>query len=143
MLYTIGFSGHNAKDFFLKLRDNEVKLILDVRLFNVSQLSGFAKRDDLKFFLSELCTCEYKHILKLAPTKSLLDDYKANRIDWNEYEKQFYTLMKERDVAKKVSVKDLDNACLLCSENTPDKCHRRLVAEYFQKEFPKLRIKHL
>jgi hypothetical protein len=43
-----------------------VKRLLDVRLNNVSQLAGFAKRDDLAYFLQTICGIEYVHEQLLA-----------------------------------------------------------------------------
>jgi primosomal protein N'' len=69
-----------------------------VRLNNVSQLAGFSKRDDLSSFLRELCGAEYIHELLLAPTQELLDEYKKRNGDWEDYERRFLALMRERKV---------------------------------------------
>ena len=45
------------------LKSNGIKVIIDIRLNNVSQLAGFAKKDDLIFFLRELCNCDYRETL--------------------------------------------------------------------------------
>jgi len=142
-LFTIGFTKTKAEHFFNKLKESKVKKVIDIRLNNVSQLAGFAKRDDLKFFLSEICKCDYEHQPLLAPTKEILDNYKKKKMDWNEYELQFNNLMKMRKPENHVSEEDLNYLCLLCSEPTAHKCHRRLVAEYFKKIFKKIEIIHL
>ena len=101
-IFTIGFTKKNAETFFNKLKNAGVKKIIDIRLNNVSQLAGFAKRDDLKFFLRELCNCDYRHEPLLAPTKEILDGYKKKKIDWIQYEKQFVKLMKDQSVCFQV-----------------------------------------
>lgn len=142
-LYTIGFTKKNAKTFFSKLRNAGITKVIDIRLNNVSQLAGFAKRDDLVFFLKELGNIDYKHMPELAPTKEILDLYKEKKIDWNEYARRFLKLITERKIENVITVEELDNACLLCSEPTPEQCHRRLVSEYFKDHFCNIEIKHL
>ena len=143
IIFTIGFTKKNAKTFFSKLRDAGVTKLIDVRLNNVSQLAGFAKRDDLIFFLKELCNCDYKHIPDFAPTKEILDAYKKREIDWAGYESRFNNLIKKRKIENIISDGDLNNSCLLCSEHIPEQCHRRLVAEYLKENFDNIEIQHL
>ena len=116
--------------FFSLLKLNGVKTLVDVRLNNVSQLAGFAKRDDLKYFLNALCDIDYIHVPGLAPSKDILDAYKHKQIDWKEYTVRFGHLLEEREANKLLDTSLLDGACFLCSEHEPDQCHRRLVAEY-------------
>ena len=142
-LYTIGFTKKNAETFFSKLQKAGVTKLIDIRLNNVSQLAGFAKKDDLIYFLKQLCNCDYIHMPALAPTIDILDSYKKKKIDWNDYENKFNKLITQRNIEKKFTAEELNNACLLCSEHTADQCHRRLVAEYLQKEIPNIQIKHL
>lgn len=142
-LYTIGFTKKNAKTFFGKISKVGVKTLIDVRLNNVSQLAGFAKRDDLIYFLNKLCSCNYRHIPEMAPTKEILDPYKKKEISWQDYELKYNSLIKNRKVEKYVSEADLNLACFLYSEHTPDNCHRRLLSEYFIKIYPDLTVKHL
>lgn len=145
-LFTIGFTKKTAKQFFELLKKNHIELLLDIRLNNKSQLAGFTKGDDLQYFLSELCHCEYRHCLEFAPTKEILDAYKKKQISWNEYESQYATLMNKR--AKHLNFSDrfsdYTNICLLCSEPTPEQCHRRLIAEMIANTAPqKIEIKHI
>lgn len=142
-LFTIGFTKKNAQTFFSKLRNIGVTKLIDIRLNNVSQLAGFAKRDDLIFFLKELCNCDYRHMQNFAPTKEILDAYKKKQIGWDEYVKRFCKLIKERKIENKITAEELNNACLLCSEPTPEHCHRRLVAEYLRDKFDDIEIRHL
>jgi uncharacterized protein (DUF488 family) len=142
-LYTIGFTKKNAQTFFSKIQHAGVVKLIDIRLNNVSQLAGFAKRDDLRFFLKELCNCEYLHIPNFAPTKEILDAYKKKQIDWTEYVIRFNQLIKDRKIESLITTEELNNSCFLCSEATPEQCHRRLVAEYFQDKFGNIEIKHL
>jgi len=143
-LFTIGFTGKPASQFFQLLKNSGAKRIVDVRLNNVSQLSGFAKRDDLKYFVREICDMDYVHIMELAPTKKILDEYKKHRGDWRVYEEQFIRLMEDRHVESSVSKEKINGSCLLCSEDKPEHCHRRLVAEYLKSHWKGgFTIKHL
>lgn len=143
-LFTIGFTQKNAEQFFDTLLSADVKCVIDTRLNNVSQLSGFAKQKDLKYFLFKLGGIEYIHLLDLAPTKEILDDYKKQRISWTDYEGKFNRLIAERKIEEKISPKLLDNGCLLCSEAKPHHCHRRLVAEYLQQKLDAaIKVHHL
>ena len=143
-VFTIGFTKKNAESFFNLLKVSKVKTIVDVRLNNVSQLSGFAKRDDLKFFLNELCGAEYIHIPELAPTKEMLGAYKKGSMTWKSYEDKFLNLMAKRNIERFVTPSLLDHGCLLCSEHEPHLCHRRLVIEYLNEHSNlDLKVKHL
>ena len=143
-VYSIGFTQSTAADFFSRLRSAGVKQLLDVRLNNVSQLSGFAKRDDLAFFLTELCGAAYVHEPLLAPSQDMLDTYKKKKGSWQDYEKDFMALMSQRKVEQQIS-RTLFNTptVLLCSEHTAEHCHRRLVLEYLQDKWGDLEITHL
>ncbi|OXY82572.1 DUF488 family protein [Oceanimonas doudoroffii] len=143
-IYTIGFTQKNAEKFFKFLRVSGVKTLVDVRLNNVSQLAGFAKKDDLKFFLKELCGAEYIHSPELAPTKDILNAYKKGEMPWNVYEDKFLNLMAQRNIEKSIKSELLDHGCLLCSEHEPHFCHRRLVVEYLNEHSNlNLKVKHL
>lgn len=142
-LFTIGFTKKTAQDFFELLTKAGVKRIIDTRLNNVSQLAGFAKRKDLEYFLREIAGIEYVHILDLAPTKDILDNYKKKKGDWDTYEQSFLDLMKKRQIETKISSEILDHSCLLCSEAKPHHCHRRLVAEYLNTKLGNINVCHL
>jgi uncharacterized protein (DUF488 family) len=142
-IYTIGFTKKSAEKFFGLLRRSESSTLVDVRLNNVSQLSGFAKRDDLKYFLSELCAMAYVHRPDLAPTQPMLDDFKKQGSGWATYENRFLELMEQRRVDEAVPQELLTNAVLLCSEDKPHHCHRRLVAEYLAGRWGGATIEHL
>jgi uncharacterized protein (DUF488 family) len=142
-IYTIGFTGKTAKEFFTKLGDAGVKRILDIRQKNSSQLSGFAKKEDLKYFLMKINGIEYLHIPELAPTENIMDSYKKKKIDWNEYETQLNNLLVERKVENKMRGELSEGDCFLCSEEKADLCHRRLVSEYLQKKLGDITILHL
>jgi uncharacterized protein (DUF488 family) len=142
-LYTIGFTKKNAQQFFDTLMKSGVKRVIDTRLNNVSQLAGFAKREDLKYFLRMIGNIEYIHLLELAPTKDILDTYKKEGGDWETYEKKFLQLMSDRKIEERISPDILQGGCLLCSEAKPHHCHRRLVAEYLNKKWGNVKICHL
>lgn len=142
-VFTIGFTKKNARQFFDALRKSGAKRVVDVRLNNVSQLAGFAKRDDLAFFLKEVCGMDYVHLPELAPTQRMLDEYKKLRGDWDTYARRFLDLMEQRRIEDKVPKELLERGCLLCSEDQPHHCHRRLVAEYLKERWGDLEIAHL
>lgn len=142
-LYTIGFTKKNAQEFFETLRSANVRRVIDVRLNNLSQLSGFAKRDDLAYFLKSICDIEYVHIPELAPTQEILDKYKKEKGTWSEYARAFDSLMAHRKSIQSLDPNLLDQSCLLCSESLPELCHRRLLADALQKRFADLQVHHL
>ena len=132
-LYTIGFTKKSAEQFFSLLKDNGVKQLVDVRISNNSQLAGFAKGKDLEFFVKEICHIPYKHITDFAPSKELLDQWHKQEVTWEEYVEVYTNLLKSRDILRKYGIRSFDGSCFLCSEDTPEQCHRRLLAEYLQK----------
>lgn len=142
-LYTIGFTRKSASQFFETLRDAHVARVVDVRLNNVSQLAGFAKTQDLSYFLDKIVTIQYEHVLLLAPTQQMLDSYKKHKGTWDEYERRFLQLMKDRRIETTWGAELRDADCLLCSEEKPEHCHRRLVAEYLAAHREGIEIQHL
>ncbi len=143
-VYSIGFTQSTAANFFGRLRKAGIKRLLDVRLNNSSQLASFAKRDDLSFFLKELCGAEYLHEPLLAPNQQMLDDYKKAHGSWQDYEKRFFALMTERRIENRINPKIFDiPTVLLCSEHTAEHCHRRLVLDYLQEKWGGLDVLHL
>jgi uncharacterized protein (DUF488 family) len=143
-VYSIGFTKRTAAEFFGALKRTGIKRLLDVRLNNSSQLSGFTKRDDLPFFLKEICGAEYVHEPLLAPTQDILDAYKKQKGSWENYERKFLQLMADRRVENSVD-RNLFAVptALLCSETTAEHCHRRLVLEYLKNKWGDLKIVHL
>lgn len=142
-LFTIGFTKKSAETFFTKLQRAGVKRLIDVRLHNNSQLAGFSKRDDLAYFLKSIAGIEYVHLLDLAPTADLLDRYKKLDKDWAGYERDFRQLIADRHIETTVPPTLLDGGCLLCSEDKPHYCHRRVVAEYLRDHWQNVAIDHL
>jgi uncharacterized protein (DUF488 family) len=142
-LFTIGFTKKSAESFFTKLKNSGAKRIVDVRLNNVSQLAGFAKRNDLQYFLREVCGMGYVHLGDLAPTQDMLDEYRKNNGDWSAYEQKFLDLMRQREIEKTTDPKIISDGCLLCSEEKPHHCHRRLIAEYLKSHWSDVQISHL
>lgn len=144
-LYTIGFTKKKAEEFFNLIKQNDIKMILDIRLNNTSQLASFTKYPDISFFLKVICDIDYIHDINLAPTQIILNEYKKNIIDWNGYEKEFIEIMKKRNIYDyiKLNYNYVDGICLLCSEPKSDKCHRRLIANIFKEVFDDLKIINL
>lgn len=144
-IFTIGFTRTTAQDFFGRLRANNIERLLDVRLHNRSQLAGFAKERDLAYFLRELLGADYEHAPLLAPTQEILDAYKKKgAMPWEEYERRFLDLVAERKIERELDRLAFERrTVLLCSEDTPDRCHRRLVAEYLAEHWSGVEIVHL
>lgn len=142
-VFTIGFTKKNAEQFFTRLRQPGLIRLVDIRLNNVSQLAGFTKKEDLRFFLREIIKIDYAHVIDLAPNQELLEEYKKNGEDWGKYERQFLALMASRQVEATIPKELVDGGCFLCSESTPAKCHRRLAAEYLRSKWGNLEIEHL
>jgi uncharacterized protein (DUF488 family) len=141
-LFTIGFTKTPAEGFFSRLSKAHVKKLIDVRLNNVSQLAGFAKKEDLRYFAKAICGIGYEHLPELAPTQDILDDYKISKGAWSVYAEQFLNLMARRHI-ENLDRSHLDGGCLLCSEDKPHHCHRRLVAEYLKSKWGDVEIVHL
>lgn len=142
-IFTIGFTQKSAEQFFSRLKQPGLVRLLDIRLNNVSQLAGYTKKNDLRFFLREICRIDYLHLPELAPTKEILDAYKKKDGDWPTYEAKFLALMAARRVEETLDKGITSGGCLLCSEAKPDYCHRRLVAEYIRAKCGDVEIEHL
>lgn len=144
-IYTIGFTRTTAEHFFGRLKEHGIERLLDVRLNNRSQLAGFAKSADLSYFLRELVGADYEHETRLAPTEELLDAYKKRgEMPWEEYERLFLELMRERRIEAELDrARFARRTVLLCSEDTAERCHRRLIAEYLADRWQDVRIVHL
>jgi uncharacterized protein (DUF488 family) len=141
---TIGFTRTTAQNFFGRLGKAGVRKVIDVRLHNTSQLAGFAKADDLAYFLNAIGRMEYAHAPLLAPTEDMLAEYKKQRADWAEYEHRFRALMAERRIEDHYTPEMLNHCCLLCSEHDAEHCHRRLVCEYLNEQWGgALSVQHL
>jgi uncharacterized protein (DUF488 family) len=143
IIHTIGFTRKSAEVFFASLGASGVRRIVDTRLYNTSQLSGFAKQDDLRYFLNKIASIEYRHEPLLAPTADILDDYKKKVISWGQYEEAYVELLRSRQIESRLRREDLNDACLLCSEADPHHCHRRLAAEYLYASWGPLKIDHI
>ena len=154
-VYTIGFTQKSAEEFFEALKSAGAKRLVDVRLSNKSQLAGFANARDLPYYLQnirDLPGMEYVHRPELAPTKEMLEAYRAVPLTrkaaamkaeaWDTYEGEFRALMRERAV-EEMDRGELADAVLLCSEHEPERCHRRLVAEYLREYWGDVDIIHL
>ncbi len=142
-LFTIGFAKKSAETFFNRLQKEKIKKIIDIRLHNSSQLAGFAKKDDLQYFLKSICDIDYVHLPLLAPTQEIFDEYKKGGNDWHRYADRFNEVLRQRKIENILSRGELDRSCLLCSEDSAQNCHRRLVAEYLNETLGDIKIVHL
>ena len=154
-LFTIGFTQKTAEEFFGLIMGAGVRRIVDVRLKNDGTLAGFTRQAHLPYLLSEVAEIGYEHRPDMAPDDNILSDWKLNakakkagkkRITWQQHKTRFTRLIRRRKIETLIKPSDLDHACLLCSEPTPEKCHRRLVAEYLRDKWSgkvNLEIVHL
>lgn len=144
-MFTIGFTKKKAADFFNLLIENDVKLVVDIRLNNTSQLAAFAKFPDIEYFLCKICNIDYIYDKSFSPEESTLSKYKKKLISWEQYEDEFNSTMLNRSIESYIrdNYSKYDNLCLLCSEAEADQCHRRLLANIFKEQFNDLEIIHL
>ena len=142
-IFTIGFTKKSAKEFFEILKTNNIEQIIDIRLNNTSQLAGFTKKDNLEYFLKELCSIDFCHFIFLAPTKEIRDRYIKSK-DWDVYVKEYIELLDNRKVLDKLDKSYFKRkSCFLCSEASADHCHRRLLVEYLKEHWDYVEIVHL
>ena len=144
-IFTIGFTKMTAEEFFTCLERNHVKKVVDVRLFNRSQLLGFSKYPDIEYFLRNLSNIDYFQDLQFAPSEMVLDSYKKKYIDWQGYEEAFAAQMNVHDIDEYIlkNYAGEEDYCLLCTEVSPENCHRRLVAEKIREVLGDVEIIHL
>jgi len=142
-IYTIGFTGRSAENFFETLKSAGVRKVIDVRLKNSSQLAAFTKKDDLRYFLRVIAGIDYVHIPELAPSKEIFDEYRKKQLDWNGFAENYKVLIEERGIIKQLKAADFDRACLLCSEADARQCHRSLLAERLRAEWQNVAVMHL
>lgn len=144
-LYTIGFTQKSAEEFFTSIIKHEIEILIDIRLNNNTQLAGFTKGRDLPYFLEKICNCLYKHEVRFAPNKELLNDYRKGIASWDEYEVKYRKLYVQREMKNYFheNYKDYGKILLMCSEPTPEQCHRRLLAEYIEQDMDNVKIIHI
>lgn len=143
IIYTIGFTKKSARDFFESLKKEKIDLVADVRLNNTGQLAGFTKKKDIEYFLS-LLGIKYEHWIGFTPTKDMRDKYHATK-NWQEYEYSYRSLLKNRNALEEINKSLLHSTriCLLCSEHTAEKCHRRIASEMIANIAEDIEIVHL
>jgi uncharacterized protein (DUF488 family) len=134
-LYTIGFTKKSAEEFFSLLIDNKIQKVVDIRRNNKSQLAGFTKKGDLKYFLKKIANITYIHLIDFAPDQILIEKYRKKKLSWTQYEEEYLKQIKNYEKWNEFDIKDLKDGCLLCSESSPKKCHRRLFAEFLLNKY--------
>ncbi|MFA0847160.1 MAG: DUF488 family protein [Methanobacterium formicicum] len=139
-IYTIGFTQKSAEEFFNILKDNQIEQLVDIRLNNKSQLAGFTKMKDLKYFLKKIANIDYYYFDYLAPTKELRKIVEQ----WEIYTYEYLKLLENRNV---LDILDPDffkkRTVFLCSEKLASQCHRRILANYIQENWPNVEVVHL
>jgi len=143
-IFTIGITGSSAEHFFERLCGAGVRKVIDTRLWASSQLAGFAKKKDLPYFLKEIANIDYEYRKEMAPSDDILKPFKNNQLSWDEYEVQYIDLINHRNIANILDPDEVHEACFLCACQTEHHCHRRLLAEYLQREWKQpIEIVHL
>ena len=142
---TTGTSGITAERFFLQLKSEGVTSIVDTRMHPSSQLAGYSKKESLKYFANEILGIDYIHEPLLCPEPALLKDYRNETIDWNQYKTSYTNLLRARKLKANLNTSRWGSKpVLLCSEENPEHCHRRLAAEFLKTYILKVdRIGHL
>lgn len=141
-LFNIGFTQKTAELFFETLKANKIECLVDVRLNPNGQLSRFAFEKDLPYFLEKLANgCKYVHRIDFAPEKELLKEVRTKGTmmskDYRVFEQAFFKQLEEKSNIDNFieTFGKYQSVVLLCSEPTPEKCHRRLVSELLLKKF--------
>lgn len=142
-IFTIGYTKKSAQNFFELISQNQIDVVIDIRLYNSTQLAGFSKSRDLKYFLKIICNCDYIETPEFAPTAKLFNDYKNGIINWKEYEITYNELMRTHMNLDFFRAFPNKRICLLCAEDTPEFCHRRLLAEKLADSYENVNITHL
>lgn len=145
-VYTIGYTGKTAEEFFSILMDKKVRFMVDIRLNNTSQLAGYTKKGDLPYFLDKIAGIEYRHDLRFSPTKELFAGYKDGVLNWEAYEAEYQNIIQDRNLQNVITqeyLEKLDGLCLLCSEATATHCHRSLVADLIGEIASEVEIMHI
>ena len=142
-IFTIGYTKKSAREFFGLIKANEIDVLVDVRLYNNTQLAGFSKSRDLEFFLAALCGCGYVWAKQFAPSPALFNDYKSGQIDWAACEAVYRDFLNAHTGLDFFRLYRNKRICLLCAEETPECCHRRLLAEKIADEYDGTEITHL
>lgn len=142
-LFTIGFTGKSAERFFNLLEDSGSTKLIDIRINRTSQLTGFSKEQDLKYFLSKLAGMEYLVREDLAPTKELLSSYRNKEITWDLFSRNYQKLLEDRGIVDSLSIPEIENSVLLCSESNPAKCHRTILANLLCQLYPTIKVINL
>lgn len=142
-IYTVGFTRKSAQEFFDTLKRNNIRQIVDIRLNNTSQLAGFTKKDDLQYFLRELCGVDYYHLEFLAPTKEMREQYAKSK-NWDIYAREYIKLLESRNILNKLDKSFFEReTCLLCSEASAEHCHRRLLTQYLKELWEDVEVVHI
>jgi uncharacterized protein (DUF488 family) len=144
---TIGFGKKGAERFVRLLQEAGVDTVIDIRRRPDSPLAGYARQRDLPFLLRSAASIAYEHSLDLAPPDDLLERYRADK-DWpayvSEFEKRVLSTPDGADAMSRLLERSVGEViALLCSEPTPDQCHRRLVAERMREIEPGVELAHL
>lgn len=79
----------------------------------------------------------------LSPSTELLKEYHDKKITWEQYETRFSKEVIDREkifLNMLLAMASVSPLTLLCWEETPEMCHRRLVAQSLQKSDPTIQI---
>ena len=142
-VFTIGFTGKTAETFFSTLKESGAKRVVDIRINRTSQLAGFAKEQDMSYFLNKLSNMNYLVNTDLAPTKDLLTSYREREISWEKYSQEYISLIHKRKIIESLGIEYFENSVFMCSEKESERCHRKLLTDLLLEKFPRVEIVHL
>lgn len=142
-LFTIGSSQKSAEEFFDLLLQNDVRSIVDIRLYNNTVYSGFTRKMWFPYFLEKIGKIDYIEMKQCAPTPKLFKEYQNDELTWKDFRKQYLHLIKERQILNYFSKKMLNRSCLLCAEPEHYHCHRKILSEYLARNYSDISVIHL
>lgn len=86
-----------AQAFFEQLEAWHVDMVVDIRLHNTNQLSGFTKLHDIEYFTHRILNANYAHDVEFSPATTTLAKYLDHQLTWEEYFAEYAQEMKERN----------------------------------------------
>lgn len=85
-----------------------------------------------------------EHIVVLAPPPKLIGDYRLRELPWGQFKERYIKYLQKPDIAeeiqklaKRAMASDIR---IVCIEEIPEQCHRKILAEECTKYEPQLEI---
>lgn len=127
-IHTVGYEGLHIDDFVLKIKNHGISQLIDVREIPLSRKKGFSKtalHERLK-----LEGIDYIHVRDLGSPKRLRESLKQSW-DYVSFFNEFTEHLEGRLHVLDGMLPAIyrNNSCLMCFEESADKCHRSVVAD--------------